>query len=51
MARLAVPLVDGVANPLDENPDRAECAAADGLPNDDAEPGFDLVDPGKIRLG
>src|SRR3954447_17393949 len=44
---IAVPVGDEVAYLLDENLYRTERAAANGLPGDDAEPGFDLVDPGR----
>ena len=44
---VAVPVSDIVVDPLDENLDRTERAAANRLSGDDAEPGFDLVDSGR----
>src|SRR5437763_6528489 len=41
-----VPVVDVVADLLDQDLDAGEGAAADRLAGDDAEPGFDLVEPG-----
>ena len=48
---VAVPVGNVVANPLDENLDRTERAAANRLAGDDAEPGFDLVEPGRPDRG
>ena len=47
---VGVPVLDVVANLLDQNGDRGEGAAPDGLAGDDAEPGLDLVDPGRTDL-
>ena len=44
---IAVPVGDVVENLFDEDLYGAEGAAADGLPGDDSEPGFDLVHPGR----
>src|SRR5512144_1597845 len=47
---VGVPHGDVVADGADEDLDRGEGAAADGLAGDDAEPGLDLVDPaGTLR--
>ena len=43
---VVVPVGDVVLDPLDENLYRTERAAANRLASDDAEPGFDLVEPG-----
>src|SRR4051794_37678864 len=40
-------MVDVLADLLDQDGDRGESAAPDGLTGDDAEPGLDLVDPGR----
>jgi hypothetical protein len=42
---VAVPVVDIVADLLDQDRDRAEGGASDGLAGDDASPDFYLVDP------
>jgi hypothetical protein len=42
---IGVPVCDVVADLVDEDLDRGEGAAADGLAGDDAKPGLDLVDP------
>src|SRR6476620_9868995 len=42
-----LPVGDVVLDPLDENLDRTERAAANRLAGDDAKPGFDLVEPGR----
>ena len=43
---VCVPVGDVVADLGDQDLDAGEGAAADGLAGDDAEPGFDLVEPG-----
>src|SRR5205085_7347071 len=44
---VGVPVADVFAYLLDECFNAAESAAADGLAGDDAEPGFNLIDPGR----
>jgi hypothetical protein len=44
---VGVLVVDVVADLFDQDGDRGEGAASDGLTGDDAEPGLDLVDPGR----
>ncbi|GAA5000610.1 hypothetical protein [Actinopolymorpha pittospori] len=48
---VGVPVFDVGADLADEDLDRAEGAAADGLAGDDAEPGLDLVDPTRTDRG
>jgi hypothetical protein len=48
---VGVPVVDVAADLGDEGADGAEGAAADRLAGDDAEPGFDLVDPRRANRG
>ena len=43
---VSIPVGNVVAYLLDEDSDTVECAAADGLTGDDAEPGLDLIEPG-----
>src|SRR5436305_2700500 len=48
---VGVPVADVFAYLLDECFNAAESAAADGLAGDDAEPGFNLIDPGRADGG
>jgi hypothetical protein len=48
---VGVPVGDVVADLSDEDFDRGEGAAADGLAGDDAESDLDLVDPGGTARG